>query len=269
MNIGSLLRKFRSTPRSVFRWAGYDIIRYPSINRRRALEHTIACLTRNTVSSGLFSGLTLIDEESWGDLGSKLLGLYESELAPVLKDVIQSAPDIVINVGCAEGFYALGLAKLIPTAKVFAYDIDREARRICAAGAKINALDKALEIRGYCSAEELQRITKSAEHPFAIIDCEGGERELLLSTSYDYANTRFIIECHDFLDRTITDDLINKFMTTHTIEIIMQGGRNPFSSDIIKEWAENDLWLVVSEQRPERMRWLNLTPLTSSFHSGG
>jgi hypothetical protein len=58
----------------------------------------------------------LPNEISWGDgdQASKLLGLYEKELEPALETVVQSKPDAVIVVGCAEGFYALGLARLIP-----------------------------------------------------------------------------------------------------------------------------------------------------------
>jgi hypothetical protein len=258
--IGVTLRHLIMVPsRAVLRRSGYDVVR---LNRRRELTAKIATLTNNTVAYGLFSGLILSDELSWGDyLGSKLLGLYESELYKTLEDVILSSPDIVINVGCAEGFYALGLAKLIPNVKVFAYDIDSEARRICADGAKINGLDGILEIREDCTSAELRSLTEAASHPFVLIDCEGGERNLLLSIDHDYANTRMIIECHDFLDQNITTDLINKFTKTHNIELILQGGKNPFACEITKRWAESDLWSIVSEGRPERMHWLHLTPL--------
>ena len=173
--------------------------------QRQELERKIALLTGNTVTCGLFTGLILPDEQSWGDdRGSKILGLYEKELEPALKDVVRSEPDVVMNIGCAEGFYALGLARLIPNAKVIAYDIDERAQKICKHGRQLNNLNGAFEIRGYCSAEELQNLTQISKRPFALIDCEGGERELLLSRNYDFANTSMIVECHDFLDRSIT-----------------------------------------------------------------
>jgi hypothetical protein len=256
------LRRFTKMPRAAFRRMGFDVTRYPLslIDKRQELEKKIALLTRNTVTCGLFTGLILPDANH-SDRGSKLLGLYEKELESALRNVVGSEPDVVINVGCADGFYALGIARLIPNAKVFAYDIDQRAQRICEIAQQLNNLDGIFEIRGYCSPEELHQLTKKSKRPFALIDCEGGERELLLSRSYDYANTKMIVECHDFLDRNITTELINKFSKTHAIELIEQGAKNPFASEVTKGWAESDLWLVVSEQRPERMHWLNMTPL--------
>src|SRR5205823_14186040 len=117
----------------------------------------------------------------------------------------------------AEGFYALGFARLLPNARVLAYDIQQEAQKVCEIGYKLNGLSGAFEIGGYCSAVLLQSLTQAAARPFALIDCEGCERELLLSTSYEFANTTMIVECHDFLDRAITPDLIEKFHRTHRI----------------------------------------------------
>src|SRR5205085_11411510 len=135
------------TLRAVVRRTGYDIVHYPPPNRRSELGTKIAKLTNNTVTSGLFAGLILASDESWGNnIGSKLLGLYESELHKTLGDVVRSSPDIVVNVGCAEGFYAIGLARLIPSAKVFAYDIDSEAQKICEAGARRKAVDTILKV---------------------------------------------------------------------------------------------------------------------------
>jgi hypothetical protein len=264
MTINELLRQFVKLPRAALRRAGLDITRYPPRNRRQELEKKISLLTKNTVASGLFSGLILPDDESWGDRASKLLGQYEKELEPTLEKVVCSRPDAVINVGCAEGLYALGLAKLIPNTKVFAYDIDRRAQEICELGRRLNGLNEYFDIRGYCSAEELKAITQSFKQPFAVIDCEGGERELLLSTDYNFANTSMIVECHDFCDRSITSELIEKFSNTHSIELIEQGAKNPFVSEVTRGWPEEDLWLIISERRPEAMHWLNLTPLGRS-----
>src|SRR5262249_1068896 len=191
----TFLRQFTKVPRAALRRVGFDICRYPPPDRRVELERKIALLTGNTVTYGLFTGLILPDEESWGHhRGSKILGLYEKELESALKDVVRSEPDVVVNIGCAEGFYALGLARLIPNVKVIAYDIDERAQKICEHGRQLNNLDGAFEIRGYCSAEELQNLTQISKRPFALIDCEGGERELLLSTNYDFANTSMIVE---------------------------------------------------------------------------
>lgn len=233
--------------------------------RIRELQTKIMRATNGTVVSGLFSGLRLTSEISWGegsrgDIGSKLLGFYEMELQPVLEAIVKLEPDLIANVGCAEGFYALGLARLLPNVQVLAFDIDERAQKICKLGRQINEINGNFEVRGYCSPEALQKIAEAAERPVLLIDCEGFERDLLLRTSYDYPSAHIIVECHDFLDRDITTDLVRKFSRTHVVEVIEQGGRNPHISAIMRGWGESDMWLVVSENRPESMHWLYMRP---------
>jgi hypothetical protein len=262
MNLGNSLRRLATAPRWLLRRAGLDIVRYRGEgSRRQELENKLASITDNTITTGPFKGVRLPVSESWGDRGSKLLGFYEQELHPYIEAVIEWKPDIVLNVGCAEGYYAIGMAKRIPGAKSLAYDLDPRAQLACKTARDINHVD--LVVLGLCTNAELRIRTEKAERPFMLIDCEGGERELLLSNEYSYPNARIIVECHDFIDRSITSSLIDKFSPTHLIQTIKQTGRNPFCHAITAGWAENDLWLLVSERRPERMHWLYMTPLAS------
>jgi hypothetical protein len=41
---------------------------------------------------------------------AKLLGTYEQELHPVFEEVIAKQPRTIIDIGAAEGYYAVGLA---------------------------------------------------------------------------------------------------------------------------------------------------------------
>src|ERR671916_736294 len=62
----------------------------------------------DSVVAGPFAGPAYPD---WGiahvDLfAPKLLGCYELELHEALKDAIAAAPDLVVNIGAADGYYA-------------------------------------------------------------------------------------------------------------------------------------------------------------------
>jgi SAM-dependent methyltransferase len=265
MNLRNALRRLAKPLRWLLRRVGLDIVRYRGEGgRRKELENKLASITDDTITAGPFKGARLPVSESWeDDRGSKLLGFYEQELRPFIEAVIEWKPDVVLNVGCAEGYYAIGMAKRIPGAKSFAYDVDPLAQAACKTARDLNHVD--LVVRGLCTDAELRERTERAERPFMLIDCEGGERELLLSNEneYSYPNARIIVECHDFVDRSITSSLIDKFSQTHSIQTIKQAGRNPFCHLITAGWAENDLWLLVSERRPERMHWLYMTPKAS------
>jgi tRNA G37 N-methylase Trm5 len=179
-------------------------------------------------------------------------------LHPYIEDVIAWQPDVVINVGCAEGYYSTGLAKRLPSALVVAYDMDPKAQEACKEACHINGIE--LEIRGFCTASELRERTETAARPFMFIDCEGGERQLLLTDDYRFPNAKMIVECHDFVDRDITFALLAKFSNTHEISKIPQGGRDPFSHTSLSGLSNDDRWGLVSERRPETMHWLFMAP---------
>src|SRR5271170_2035809 len=82
--------------------------------RQAALAAYLFDYYKGVVAAGLFQGLRLLPDVSWGvgDNAAKLVGLYEAELHPALHDLALTPPPVVINVGCAEGYYAVGLARL-------------------------------------------------------------------------------------------------------------------------------------------------------------
>jgi hypothetical protein len=69
-------------------------------------------------------------------------------------------------------------------------------------------------------------------------------------------DTDVIVECHDFIDPSITETLIERFAASHTVERIEQGGRNPNAYPPLRQLDELYRWLAISEQRPVSMNWL-------------
>jgi len=242
--------------RSLFRRAGFDVIRFP---HDRYAQSLVARSTNNVVTGGPFQGLRLPEKLRGDDRGSRLLGFYEQEIQSLLVEACAQRPDLIINVGCADGYYAVGLAMLNPTSRVVAYDIDPVAQSTCRSACDINAVTN-VDVKGLCEAKELTALAESATSPFILLDCEGGERDLLLSNPYQFSRARLLVECHDFLDANITKDLIAKFAVSHFVKIISQGARNPFEHPLTQGWPENLLWQLISENRPQRMHWMSLTP---------
>ena len=74
------------------------------------------------IRSGPFAGMRYVDTATEGALVPRLLGTYESELHPYLKRFAAEGCEDVIDVGCAEGYYAVGLARLMPGALVHGGD---------------------------------------------------------------------------------------------------------------------------------------------------
>src|SRR5262245_39167245 len=148
MNLSNALRRLAKPPRWLLRRAGLDIVRYRGEgSRKQELENKLASITDDTITGGPFKGARLSVSSS--DRGSQLLGFYEQELHPFIEAVIEWKPDVVVNVGCAEGYYAIGMAKRIPDAKSFAYDLDPLAQIACKTARDINHID--LVVLGLCT----------------------------------------------------------------------------------------------------------------------
>ena len=117
--------------RRITRALGFEVVRYPDTRpfwvaaekRRKELDAKLVDLTNNTVVAGPYKGVKLSPSVSWGDYGSKVLGCYEEELHPQIEELISWEPDAVVNVGCAEGYHAVGLAVRLPRSRVIAYDV--------------------------------------------------------------------------------------------------------------------------------------------------
>jgi len=228
--------------------------------QRAKLTEEICVHTSRVVASGPFAGMKLPDRTSWGDgdIAPKVLGTYEQELHEVLLQFKSRSYGAVVDVGCAEGYYAIGLAMLNKRWRIYAFDTDATARQVCQAAAELNAVDDRITIGGFCSTKDLGSLAQRHGALLCVIDCEGYELELLTSEFIERAGcfSDFIIECHDFVKTGITDQLQDRFRKTHTVRLIKAGSRDPNRFDFLNKYDDMKRWLAVSEMRPCSMNWL-------------
>ena len=145
----------------------------------------------------------------------KFLGTYEQELHGVIERAIQLQPKLVLNIGCAEGFYAVGLALRLDDAQVFAADADPKALSATMKNAELNGVSARVYPVGIVKPGQFSRYLK-ANASLLVMDCEGAEFSLL-----DPANdpillrTNIVVEIHrEFGDKR---EIIRKFAGTHNI----------------------------------------------------
>ena len=227
--------------------------------RRAAITNDLITFYGLSVASGPFAGMTLLAEASWGDgdLSPKLLGCYEAELHPAIAKAVSRNPTAVVNIGCAEGYYAVGIARALPRAKVFAFDANEKAEAICLRAAAVNQVSNRVVVAGTCGIESLARIMSENERPLLIVDCEGAELQLLDPAHVpELLQCDMIIECHDFVDPQITAVLQKRFAASHDIEQVLEGPRDPNEFAGLQNSSSLDRWLAVNENRPNTMSWL-------------
>jgi len=235
-----------------------DILGLSAAARVKLLSQELVRVLEGKVQNGPFTGMLLPDESSWGfgDVAPKILGCYELELHATIEKAISRAPEIVINVGCAEGYYAVGLARRLPAAKTYAFDIDTKATAVCRAAAERNGVADRLEVRGECRAQDLVDLTRGVKRALIVLDCEGAELALLTPEIVrQLAHCDIIVETHDFMNRTITPTLAKTLSAHHDPEHIREGPRDPAGYPVLRQLSSLDRALVTCEFRPEVMYW--------------
>lgn len=194
----------------------------------------------------------------------KLVGSYEMELHSYIYSYCHNKYSEILDIGCAEGYYANGLAMKNPVAKVYAFDIDEGARNLCYEMAKANGLDHQIDIRSSCNAEDLANFNFT-KRGLIISDCEGYELSLFDKNNIgNLKNCDVLIETHDFININITTYLCDLFKDSHDITVVKS------TDDIekaktyhFKESEKLDLASrkqLFEERRPGTMEWLICSP---------
>jgi len=210
----------------------------------------------STVQAGPFRGMTLSPATSREHLGPYLLGCYEAELHPWIETVVGGQFAQVLDVGAKFGYYAVGLARLLPEVQVIAFDTDPWARAATREMAAANRTPR-VATAGFCSPQWLdQRLRPDS---FILSDCEGYEAQLFgraCSPALDSAT--LIIETHDILVAGCGAAVRKRFTDTHRVSVVIGGQRRP--SEINLEFlAPTEAAAAVREHRGPQ-EWLFLEP---------
>jgi hypothetical protein len=202
----------------------FDYFRYlnmeeePKDERANAL---IDAVQDKIVFNGPFKGMKYPELKAIGStLIPKLVGSYEAELHSIVSAIIDRSYNCVLNIGCGEGYYAVGLALRLTRATIYAYDIDDQARYLCKKMSVLNGVDDRLLIAEECTAEDLGKFNFPSDS-IIVCDCEGYEMLLFNRSNLpNLINVDLLIETHDFIDIKISTALIDLFKETHHLKVI-------------------------------------------------
>lgn len=232
---------------------------------RYSLVYEISKRTDGRVVQGPFTGMKILNQAKWGDgdIGGKLLGTYESELFPSIEKSIKMNPDVVVNVGCAEGYFGIGIG-MRTNARTILVDIEADVLKNAEDNALANSFTN-FELSTESSKESLKKFLQKGLNPFLFMDCEGYEFDLLsIDDVPELKNTIIIVESHDCFRPGLTEILKERFVSTHNVEIISQGNKNPYHP-IIADFDDAKKLLLTCEFRPSTMNWLFMTPKKNGY----
>ncbi len=254
-----------------------QLIRRIVPERFRPIGHLTRLVRRRTncqVRCGPFAGMRYVESSVGSAYLPKLLGTYERELAGVVEEACRLRPGLIIDLGAAEGYYAVGLALRNAEARIVAFEQEEIGRTALRRMARLNHVSGRIEIHGRCEAADLQsrlidgkrELDRVMVRPRLVVcDVEGDEHCLLDPVAVPALSTAFILtETHDFIRPGITEGLRGRFTPTHKIQCIRTVARSradfPFHNPGTWLLPKSYLDWAVSEWRPAPMSWLWMKP---------
>lgn len=236
-----------------------DLLRLMGRWRSHVIANTYIAQHGARIWSGPFVGMEYVSEATEGALIPRLLGTYESELHPHLAAAIARGLDCVIDVGCAEGYYAVGLARIAPEITVYAYDIAENARLACADLAARNGVTERVIVGGEFAPDGFEAF--AGQRALVMVDAEGAEVDILQpALSPALAGMSIIVETHDLYRPGAMATMIERFTPTHDIVRVDQGPKTFVMPPWLRQLPHLDQLLAVWEWRFQPTPWLVMTP---------
>ncbi len=205
------------------------------------------------IYSGPFQGMEFLDEVSEGCYLPKLLGIYESEIHDYILSIIKKKPDIFINVGSAEGYYSVGLKRLLPDTEVFAFDLNPDAQNKCKILSEKNSVNVSIE--GEFHTDFIKKF--EGKSIFFMCDIEGFESQLINENNIElFKDCDVCMELHKYNGIHNIEVVPKLFEKSHDIDIIYQDGKSFSVPEVIHKISHLDILLSAWEWRSYPTPWL-------------
>lgn len=195
------------------------------LNRPINVTRSVLLYSRARIIAGPFKGIRFFRAKSGSAFCPKLLGTYEMEIQPWICEIVERKYQNIINLGCGEGYYAVGLAYKCPDASVFAFDLNETAQKLTQALAQTNGVESRVCVRGKLDWEALEYLP--ILNSLVLCDIEGAEAEMLdTSKAPSLLQRDILVELHDGAESSLIRELMFKrFGLTHDIEWKSYQGR--------------------------------------------
>ena len=265
-------------------WIRDVLLRAPDPIRRRAFNAALRMGATNSVlhgyahlgapthvHAGPFAGMKYqFHATSTSQLLPKLIGTYEAEIHEFIERLVGMQPDLIIDIGAADGYYAVGLARRLPQARSVGFDTDAASHGQLRANARANGVQDRVEARGTCTTAELEKLLAGAAHPAVVSDCEGFEGDLLdPEAAPSLRRAIVLVELHEAKRPGVTDRIRAAFERSHVIDA------EPTRRRSVADWPadlprpdERIMRFALDEKRGSPQQWFLLTPRAGDGSSG-
>ena len=237
--------------------------------RQERVNIEICNLLDWTIKYGPFKGIKIEKDKWWGNLdsASQCLGLYELEILNYLKKYKfdkNKKFDTFIDIGAADGYYAIGMLYSGLTSQSVCFEISPKGREVIQKNWENNGSKGKLKIYGKATPKKILNLSDTLfENTLILIDIEGNEFDLLdKDVLYKIKNCIIIIEIHNWINdfNLKYEKFLNMAYKNFDISVFKHAQRNINKFSFLRDFTDDNRYLAISERRPCLMRFIKLTP---------
>ena len=236
--------------------------------KKNILGKEISKISNNKILYGPYSGTKILSTYGWSniDFCPKYLGSYEYQVQKKIIDLNKKKKfDYFIDLGSAEGYHIISLLKKKFFKKGLAFEVSHKSRSILKKNAQINKLNNRIRIYKDANLSSLKNTLRNFNHRrlLFLVDIEGQEYNLFDKDFCKiFSKGTFIIEEHPFniSNKRKIKNFNQNIKKYYNVEILKDTPKNPFNFSILEKYSDDEKYLMMSEGRPESMRWLILQP---------
>jgi len=236
--------------------------------KKNILGKEISKISNNKILYGPYSGTKILSSYGWSniDFCPKYLGSYEYQVQKKIIDLNKKKKfDYFIDLGAAEGYHIISLLKKRFFKQGLAFEISKKSREILKKNAQINKLNNRIRIYKDANLSSLKNALRNFNHRrlLFLVDIEGQEYDLFDKDFCKiFSKGTFIIEEHPFniSNKKKIKNFNQNIKKYYNVEILKDTPKNPFNFNILEKYSDDEKYLMMSEGRPESMKWLILQP---------
>lgn len=269
----------RGTLRHIFGWGAWSEIKRRLYRRSRLVEKWALGLLGlpeadskkiwekwgPSVRRGPLQDVSLRPSALGSHLGARLLGTYEKELFPVWDAWFKQENVRLVDIGAAEGYYAVGMLVKNPSWSAVAFDSSLPCRLETRRLARENGVEDRLRVFGAVSSPFLERCL-AEERTKVICDIEGAEWGLLTRQLVQrFPLVEWLVEIHAHPGQTDgLQDSWQKIFSDHwKLSFLPEERRRPGDvkdDNVRSELGDEGIMKLLNEGRSHSRGWVHARP---------
>ena len=218
------------------------------------------------VAYGPFEGMQLGKDVWWSknDRITQILGVYEQHVMEKLIEYGKRQSHPFIDIGAADGYFAVGMAFSKSVNKVYAFEISSVGQEKIKENAARNSCSDLVFVRGEPNYESLNSIISESSGAVVLLDIEGDEFQFLTEEILTLMRNCYVVcELHPWIVKAGYEkqkQLISKAENIFNVSMIQREAYGPNQFEELSEFSDEERLIALGEGREKNMKWLVLEP---------